>query len=332
MNTDHRPSHSYVESPVEGLILGESDAIRRLREAISHVAPLNIPVLIQGPTGSGKELVAKALHGRSRRPGRMVAFSVVEIPDSMFEDRLFGHTKGSFTGAVREVEGYLTQADKGTVFFDEVGALAPEIQPKLLRVLETHSFYPLGAERERYSDFRLVSALNEPLRDLVATGRFRADFAERISTVVIDVPPLASRPEDIPLLVQHFVSLSPANPRRESIAFTDGAIRVLQEQPWPRHVRQLRNVVDRALIEARSARCIGVDMIRAVLARDSGSHTQLSTADRQLRSVLEETGWHTGRAAERLGVDRTTIHRRMRRLGIDLRRERDRFHSEVPLP
>jgi DNA-binding NtrC family response regulator len=169
----------------DALLIGEAPAVRRLRRTVERIAPSRLPVLIEGPTGSGKELVAELLHQRSGRRGELVAFNVCAIGETMFEDALFGHVRGAYTGASGDAPGFLREAHGGTVFLDEIGGLPPLLQPKLLRALETGVFRPIGSARDSTSDFRLVSATNDGIESLVAAGRVRADIAHRLSGFVV---------------------------------------------------------------------------------------------------------------------------------------------------
>lgn len=301
-------------SPVA--IVGESIPVRELRTLISRFATLDLAVLIQGPTGSGKELVARALHEASGRPGRFVAFNICAVAESMFEDALFGHVRGAFTGATTDAPGYLLEANNGTIFLDEIGGLAPAMQAKLLRAIESREFRPVGARADRRSDFRVVAATNEPLDNLLLRGMFRADLAHRLSAVVLDVPPLRERLEDIPALVRHFVAS-----RRNgdaAVEFTPSALQVLQRHDWPGNVRELRNVVERGIALAQEKR-VSRDDIRASLGSGlltSSPRDGRNFARKRLQEVLEDCDWNVGAAARRLGVHRATIYRRMRRLGI----------------
>jgi DNA-binding NtrC family response regulator len=290
-------------------IIGESEAMRRLRGLVQRVAPLSLPVLIEGPTGSGKELVARALHTLSGRRGRFVAVNVCAIPDTMFEATLFGHVRGAFTGAVRDSDGYLTEADRGTLFLDEIGALSPAAQGKLLRAVETHDFRPVGARRDRSSDFRVVAATNEPLHALVASGRFRADLAHRLNAVAVAVPALVERIDDLPALAAHFAAL--ASPGA-TIAIPYEALVRLQEHDWPGNVRELKHVVDRAVAFAAGG---AVDAFELELGTSSAAGERLAERD-ELLALLAVCGWDTEAAARRLGVHRATIYRRMERLEI----------------
>jgi DNA-binding NtrC family response regulator len=320
-------NRAMINFDIAQLIQGNSMVVQHVRERIAKVAPTRLAVLIEGPTGSGKELVAQALHRASSRAGPFVAFNVCAVSEGMFEDALFGHVRGAFTGAMAEVRGYLLEADRGTVFLDEISGLALPMQAKLLRALETGRFRPVGGAVDRASDFRVVSASNEPLDRMVADGRFRADLAQRLAAVRITVPPLAARLEDVPVLARHFLSEAAQLYDLAGI-LTDGALRVLQSYEWPGNVRELKHVVTSALVLAAGPRITGED-VSAVLreARHEGPLDRaMATQRQQLVELLEAVGWSRERAALRLGVHPVTVYRRMKRLGISapsaLRRQR----------
>jgi two-component system NtrC family response regulator len=315
-------------SAAEALLLGDSPAIRRLRRIIERVAPSRLSVLIEGPTGSGKELVAAQLHQLSGRRGALVAFNVCAIGETMFEDALFGHVRGAYTGAGSDAPGFLREAHGGTAFLDEIGGLPAMLQPKLLRALETGVFRPIGGARDTTSDFRLVTATNDGIESLVAAGRFRADLAHRLSGFVVAVPPLSERMEDLPLLARHFA-------RGRSI--DSDALRLLGGRPWPGNVRELKQVVEAALVFARgsidasaieqalanrlrttfpsAARVVsdGSTGVRAYDAADA-----LAAERARVIDLLEGAAWDTERVATHLGVHRSTLYRRLKRLGVAL--------------
>ncbi|MGH7679624.1 MAG: sigma 54-interacting transcriptional regulator [Gemmatimonadaceae bacterium] len=295
-------------------MVGESEPMRRLKALIETVAPTRLPVLIYGPTGSGKELVASAIHALSRRRGAFVPFNVCAISETMFEDALFGHVRGAFTGAMNDVPGFLREADGGTVFLDEVSGLPPVLQAKLLRAIETGVFRPVGAKRDVQSDFRVVAATNESLEGLVGQGRFRADFAHRIGAVTVSVPTLAERREDIPLLVRHFL----AGIGSGHVKVADAAIDVLAEHHWPGNVRELKHVVEWSA--AFSNGHLSADTLRAAVAQRTSVSPYGIGADalerNELRAILERLNWNADLVAEQLGVHRSTLYRRMRRLGL----------------
>lgn len=316
-----------TEAILSNIILGESGVIRELRALIMRVAPLDLPVVVQGPTGAGKELVAQALHAASGRVGKSVAFNVCAVPDAMFEDALFGHVRGAFTGATSDALGYLLEADRGTIFLDEIGGLSLPLQAKLLRVIETRRFRPVGARADRTSDFRVIAATNQPLDELVEEGLFRSDLMHRLCGIVISVPPLRERVEDIPIIARHFLRTVSAHSTPPEI--TDDAIRVLQEYDWPGNVRELRHTLERA-VALHDGRTIGPDDIKATIGgfrrRHSATSTSPSASTRmRLFEVLDQLDWDTQRAASHLGVHRSTIYRWMQKYGI----KRPSFHYDT---
>lgn len=302
---------------IRELLIGESPAMRQLRARIISVGPSRLPVLIQGPTGSGKELVARALHLASNRRGRFVPFNVAAISESLFESTVFGHVKGAFSGAVGSLPGYLAEANAGTCFMDEVGSLPLGMQCKLLRALDHGEFRPVGAHADQNSEFRLLAATNESIRCLVEGGRFRRDLAFRLGGLVIDVPPLSERAEDVPLLVEHFAAQCMSG-CDTAIRFSPGAMRVLQDQPWRGNVRELKFAVERAALLA-GVPVIDAETVRSILdnGRTDDENAHAADDDREaLRRVLEAADWNQTHAARRLAIHPITVWRRMKRLGI----------------
>jgi two-component system nitrogen regulation response regulator NtrX len=306
------------EDELSEMIIGESAAIGEVRRQILRVAPADVTVFLQGPTGSGKELVARALHQASERVGKYVEFNTCAIAETMFEATLFGHVKGAFTGADANNPGLLAEADGGTIFFDEIGELSLGLQPKLLRAVESKSYRSVGATRDRRSDFRLVSATNRRLRTLVDHGQFRPDLAERLSTFIIAVPPLGARLEDVPAIAQHFVDVALRESGRE-LSLSKSAIRSLQQYDWPRNVRELHNVVKRLVLMVDGSVASSADVARAITMGMSESLPidQRTVAERrELVETLEGAEWNAEKAAETMKVSRATIYRRMGRLGV----------------
>ena len=301
-------------NPAESILVGVSPALVELRATIARFGPTKLPVLIEGPTGSGKELVASALHQASGRPGAHVAFNLCAVSESMFEDALFGHVKGAFTGAVTDRAGFLSEATGGTVFLDEIAGLDLGCQAKLLRAIETGTFRPVGASRDRMSDFRVIAASNESLTDQARQGRFRKDLLHRLAGVVLRVPSLADRPEDIVPLSRHFLARL-----ERSLALSSAAECALVRHAWPGNVRELKLTIERASILS-VGNTIETDVVRAAI------HSQPDCVDapvprdiaerNDLVELLEAVGWDTMRAAEHLGVHRATVYRRMRQWGI----------------
>ena len=314
------------------LLLGESPSMVKLRAVIRKVAPTSLPVLVHGATGAGKELVARAIHSLSGRSGRLVGFNVCAVADTMFEDALFGHVRGAFTGATSDAPGYLLEADRGTVFMDEIGGLPLGAQAKLLRALETKEFRPVGGRGDRRSDFRVVSATSDDVQALAGEGRFRSDLIHRLSGILIHVPPLRERVCDIPLLARHFAVLC----GREETTLSDGAVRVLVAYGWPGNVRELRHVVERAVVSSDGGRVTrqgALDALSSAPPRSVSTNASLEGRV-HLMELLDAHAWDTTRVATTLGVHRATIYRQMKRYAIEATGrwgERDTGEYGVPL-
>jgi formate hydrogenlyase transcriptional activator len=306
-------------------IVGQSSAFVRTLQQVDTVAPTESTVLICGETGTGKELIARAIHDRSpRHSGAFVKLNCAAIPTGLLESELFGHEKGAFTGAIAQRIGRFELANGGTIFLDEVGEIPLELQPKLLRVLQEREFERLGSSRSLRSDARLLAATNRDLRAMVEEGKFRADVYYRLNVVPIDVPPLRERREDIPLLARHFTRefSRRMNKRIDTIPFE--TIQRLARYPWPGNIRELQNVIERAVIlsKERVLRVASSDLkqVTVTLEDSPGSEDTLAEAERKhILKVLEDTGWVLGGpkgAAVRLGLKRSTLQFRMRKLGI----------------
>lgn len=314
------------------LIIGQSRAIQALRSAIADVAPTSLSVLIVGPTGAGKEVVAREIHRVGECRGTFVALNVCAVQEAMFEATLFGHVKGAFTGAVADAGGLLAEAHEGSLLLDEIGSLTRGAQLKLLRVMETKVYRPVGGRQDRRSAFRPLAATNENLRTLVAAGEFREDLLERLSGFVIVVPSLAEHRDDIPLLVEAFL-------RRDGIGLqargapaprlTDSAIALLVERAWPRNVRELYNVLGRACAIAKAPHITQEHVVAACrhvhdLDVDDGaagwSVARLSESDQQTRAwlvaLLDRYRGDTKAVAQECRVDRVTVYRWMKRLHV----------------
>lgn len=297
-------------------LVGDSEPMRRVRDLIATVAPTTLPVLIRGPSGSGKELVARAIHRMSGRRGQFVATNVCAIPDSMFEAELFGHVKGAFTGAFSDNEGLLESANGGTIFLDEIGPLGMEAQAKLLRAIELREFTPIGQTRSRTSEFRLVSATNQDIESGVREERFREDLLHRLRGVVLWIPPLVERLEDIPAIARRL--LDQESPDLARKRFDDAAFATLARHLWPGNVRELRHVVCLAAVLAESI-IIGSDAVVAAFAlgRTSRGTNVCSTEAgiketqfvQRLLRALEASGGDTAAVAHSFGVSRYTVYR-----------------------
>ena len=273
-----------------------------------------------GPSGAGKELVAHAVHHLSGRSGPLVAVNVCALGDGMFEAAFFGHVRGAFTGALRDSDGFLSEAHRGTLFLDEIGGLSLAAQAKLLRALETRRWRPVGAARDRTADFRVVAATNESLPALVAEGRFRSDLWHRLHGVVISLPSLRERRDDIPRLLEHF-----ARRLRQDlqVVWQPTALSLLCAHPWPGNVRELRHVVHRILAltpSDPSDASLLVESGHVAWALGVGVPSRPSIGptfarDEMLR-LMEDCSWRAAEAALRLQVSRATVYRRLERLGI----------------
>jgi formate hydrogenlyase transcriptional activator len=306
-------------------IVGTSAALERVLAQADIVAPTSSTVLIQGETGTGKELIARAIHERSARRDRaFVKLNCAAIPSALLESELFGHERGAFTGACERKLGRFEVADGGTLFLDEIGEIPLELQPKLLRVLQEQEFERLGGTRTIRVDVRLVAATNRDLLRMVQEQRFRDDLYYRLNVFPIEAPPLRERPEDIPALVHHFVRRFAARMNRRIEAIPPETMHALQRHTWPGNVRQLENLVERSLILSTGP-TLEVpldDLVASPIAtpRADGTRSLTGVARSQILSVLEEVNWMISGprgAAVRLGIKRTTLQSMMKRLGIE---------------
>lgn len=304
------------------LIVGSSQVIRNLRDEVRRAAPRRTPVLIQGPTGAGKELVAQGLHSESGRRGPFVPFNVAAIPESLFESELLGHVRGAFSGAVRDHAGLLRNARHGTAFMDEIGELAVAAQAKLLRVLDTREIWSVGADVAQQIDFRLVTATNVDLAAAVRNGRFRSDLWFRLRGIVITVPALRDHPDDIASLAAHFARRIVAESGGGELVFTQSAMRALETYHWPGNVRELRQAIGHAAFLADGPVIDGTHITRVLMSIDDpvmASATGLESNSNERRNFLELLAVHGGdvkAVARVMGVDRSTVYRRMQRLGV----------------
>ncbi len=304
-------------------IVGSSKALRRVLAKIESVAPTDSTVLIVGETGTGKELVARAIHERSPRRARaLVRVNCAALPAGLVESELFGHEKGAFTGASLPRQGRFEIADGGTILLDEVGELPLETQPKLLRVLQEGEFERLGSTRTRKVDVRVIAATNRDLQAEVAAGRFRADLYYRLNVFPVVMPPLRERSEDIPQLVWHCIGNRLAKLRRRIDVIPEATMRALQAYHWPGNIRELENVIERAMILSSGRTLIVDESVGVTLPPPAAAPTgaDLDSVQRQhIESILAECQWRiegAGNAADRLGLNPSTLRFRMKKLGI----------------
>jgi DNA-binding NtrC family response regulator len=309
-------------------IVGKSPAMTRLFQLLEMVAATSSTILITGETGTGKEIVARAIHHNGpRRMHRFVALNCSAIPEPLLEAELFGHVRGAFTGAVSDRPGRFEQAHRGTLFLDEVGTMSPALQMKLLRALQEREFERVGTSTTTKVDVRVIAATNSDLRRLVADGQFREDLFYRLDVIPVTLPPLRERREDIPLLVQHFLDKL----QRGAMTVSQEAMRRLMAHPWPGNVRQLENAVERAVAFSGSRGQIAPEDLPPEFASgDSPSldasldlpeegvdlYRVLGNLERDLiRRSLERTGGNKGQAARLLRINRTTLVEKLKRFG-----------------
>jgi formate hydrogenlyase transcriptional activator len=319
LEEEARTEHNFGE------IVGESSVLRRVLKEVETVAPTGSTVLIRGETGTGKELIARALHELSPRKGRtFVKLNCAAIPTGLLESELFGHEKGAFTGAISQKIGRFELADQGTLFLDEVGDIPPELQPKLLRVLQEREFERLGSTRTIKVDVRLVAATHRDLAKMVADARFREDLYYRLNVFPVVLPPLRERPADIPRLVRHFTQLFARRMGRRIESIPSAVMDALVRYPWPGNVRELQNIIERAVIlsPGPSLHVSPGDLPSAATPPPVPTAAAVTLADAErehILTALRETGWVVGGpkgAAARLGMKRSTLYKKMKKLGI----------------
>jgi DNA-binding NtrC family response regulator len=307
------------EKTFEGLVV-ESDALREVFESLKDVAPTSTAVLITGETGVGKEMVARVIHSQSERAyGPFVAINCGAQSETLLESELFGHERGAFTGAVKARRGRIEMANKGTLFLDEIGEISPKMQVNLLRVLEEKRFQRLGGSHLIDSDFRLISATHRDLPKLVKEKQFREDFYYRINVITVNIPPLRQRLADIPVLADHFLDHYVQETGKQVGGFTQKALDMLKSYAWPGNVRELRNVIERAVVIVRG-RMIGADELSFLQPNNVecnlGSMTLKEMEISYVKTVLEDSDWNITRSAKRLGVDRSTLTRKIKRYNL----------------
>jgi Nif-specific regulatory protein len=324
LEADNRRLREHV--PDEHDLVGDSAVMKKVRQQIARIADLPCTVLVTGESGVGKELVAHSLHRKSRRKdGPFVPVNCAALPATLIESQLFGHKKGSFTGADSDQPGFFLEADEGTLFLDEIGEMPMEAQARLLRVLETKSVRPVGGDAERKVDVRIVAATNRDLEREVREGRFRKDLFFRLTTT-IRVPPLREHPDDIPALVDHILRRLAVEYHRH-LGISEAAVERLQGHPWPGNVRQLRSVLESAVAMCDGATTLHAGDLR--LPDDSGEVDEapgsLNLEEIEawaIRQALERTGGNNTHAARLLGIHRDTLIAKMKKYGIERGRER----------
>jgi len=333
-------------------IVGKGDRMVRVLDLVRQVAPSRTTILITGETGTGKELIAKAIHNNSSRADQMfVPVNSGSLPPDLLESTLFGHAKGAFTGAVASRKGYFEIADRGTIFFDEIGTIGPETQAKLLRVIQEKEFMPLGTSETVRVDVRIIAATNADLRKLVEEGRFREDLYYRLNVINISLPPLRERKEDIPPLVEYFFAkYSRENDKfigadgRSLLRFEPEAMQLLMDHNWPGNVRELENVVERAVVLA-TTQVVPANVLPDHLLQAAGLHIRRDesgglapdaslyeiVADFERRIILERleaANWSQTEAAQGLDVPLSTLNQKIKRLNIEVRKKSEASKAE----
>ena len=311
-------------------VIGNDHRMLKVYDLLEAVADSKVTVLIQGSSGTGKSMIAGVLHHRSNRSDKpFVEVSCGAIPESLLESELFGYVRGAFTGAVANKVGKFKAAHQGTIFLDEIATASPALQVKLLRVLQSQQFEPVGSNKTEAVDVRIVLATNKNLEEEVAEGRFREDLFYRINVVTIDMPGLAERLGDVPHLANHFLEKYRAEMKREILGFDEAAVQVLQRYAWPGNVRELENVVERAVVLCKGRTITTVDLPEKLLkaertfnAIETGEQQTLREALEQpekriIEAALRANGWNRQLTASHLGINRTTLYKKMKRYNLD---------------
>ncbi len=318
-----------------GDLVSRSPLMQKVLEVLPAIAASPSTVLVLGETGTGKELIARTIHDLSpRREGPFIAVNCGALPDTLLESELFGHKAGAFTGATKDKPGRFALAGGGTLFLDEIGEVSPALQVRLLRVLQERTYEPLGATRSETTDARIIVATNKDLAEQTRKGAFREDLYYRVNVVRVELPPLRRRKEDIPLLVEYFIQRFNRLQRKSIEGITAQALSLLMAHQWPGNVRELENMIERSFIMCREG-FIDIGHLPEELTAHGGSITADSDVrsahdllDAQaIRSALERNGYNRLAAARELGIHKTTLYRRMKKLGISLPEQDGRFRS-----
>lgn len=302
-------------------LVGRDPRLVEIFKIVGRVASSRTTVVVRGESGTGKELIAREIHRSSPYADEpFVAVNCAAVPETLLESELFGHLKGSFTGATRDRKGRFALAGKGTVFLDEIGDTSPEFQGKLLRVLQEHEFHPVGAERPERTEARVIAATHRDLEQMLAAGTFREDLYYRLRVVEITVPPLRDRPGDLPLLAEHFMARAAEAAGRTGPVLSPDALDRLLAHAWPGNVRELQNCMARAVVTSAGEviRREDIELVDRSDAEPTGGMTLAEAERRQVTRVLEASGWHKSRAAAILDISRPRLDRLIKKHGIEL--------------
>lgn len=322
-----------------GDIISRSSSMRRLLEVLPRVADSESTVLLQGETGTGKELLARAIHGLSpRRDGPFVAVNCGALPDSLLESELFGYKAGAFTGATKDKPGRFALARGGTLLLDEIGEVSPALQVRLLRVLQEKQYEPLGATRTEQADVRVIAATNRDLAALVDSGAFRQDIYYRINVMRLELPPLRQRREDIPLLVQHFIDAFSALQNKHITGVSPDVLGVLTAHDYPGNVRELQNIIEHAFVLLPEGQIelehLPLELVPLAAGQQGEGQTLIetmrATEGRAIREAIVRNGGNRQAAARELGLHKSTLFRKVQQLGIDLPEQDGRSHGIDP--
>ena len=333
LKTENRVLHSQLRSRYKfDNIIGKSQALQEVLSIVEKVANTDSTVLITGESGSGKELIARALHYNSGRANRMmVTVNCGAIPEELLESELFGHVKGAFTNAVHHREGRFALADGGTIFLDEIGDMIPNLQVKLLRVLQERTFEPVGSSKTIKVDVRVIAATNQHLEELIEKKIFREDLYYRLNVLPIEAPPLRDRVDDIPLLVHHFIDLGNQERNTQIDGISEEAMKLLMNYAWPGNVRELKNLIERVMILRSEGEIGGEDLPAQFHRVQERSHPAPRVSDAGIEfnevvaqletdlilQALEQTHWNKNRAAGLLGLNRTTLLEKIKKKGLE---------------
>jgi len=322
-------------------IIGKSERMMKVLDLVSQVAPSRSTVMITGETGTGKELIAKAIHSHSPRAGQVfIPVNTGALTPELLESTLFGHVKGAFTSAIASRKGYFEEANRGTMFFDEISTISPDTQVKLLRVIQERQFMPLGSSEIINVDVRLIAATNRDMIQLVKDGKFREDLYYRLNVYPISVPPLRERMSDVPELVNHFLARFAAEEGKRITGLTDGALRLLASYAWPGNVRELENAVERAVVLSSGTK-VSVDVLPEHILEAGGLRIRRDAAGalppdaslfevvadyerRKIIEALEACHYSQTEAAERLRIPLSTLNQKIKRLDIAIRKRGDK--------